>query len=61
MCLIPYQRTPTVYKTDTVYHTRVDTIHDTLKLVKAQPQLMVIQTLKTDTVYDDKGKNTSKP
>lgn len=55
MCLIPYLRTPQVYKTDTVYHTRVDTIHDTLKLVKAQPQLMVIQTLKTDTVYDDKG------
>jgi hypothetical protein len=55
MCLIPYQRTPTVYKTDTVYNTKVDTIHDTTKIVKVKPKIKVIERLKTDTVYDDKG------
>lgn len=44
-----------VIKTDTVYTTRVDTIKDTVTLTKIQPQLMVIETLKKDTVYNDKG------
>ncbi len=55
MCLIPYQRTSTVYKTDTVYYTKTDTVHDTIKLVKVQPKIKTVETLKTDTVINCKG------
>jgi hypothetical protein len=39
----------------TVYHTKTDTIHDTLTFVKDKPQIKVIETLKIDTVTNSKG------
>lgn len=54
--LVPYKCTDnTIYKTDTICYTKTDTVYDTLRMVKAMPQIMVIETLKKDTVTDTKG------
>ena len=39
----------------TVYHTKTDTIHDTLTFVKDKPQIKVTETLKIDKVTNSKG------
>lgn len=55
MFAVPYRCTEHVYKTDTVYYTKTDTVHDTIKLVKVQPKIKTVETLKTDTVINCKG------
>lgn len=50
LLFIPYTTT-----IKTVYHTKTDTIHDTITFVKYKPKIKVIETLKIDTVTNSKG------
>lgn len=52
---IPYRCSDRQYITDTVYHTKVDTIRDTITKTIIKPQIKTVETLKTDTVISCKG------